>query len=125
MSYTLLAAGALLAAVILDALVLRTRLLRARVFWVAYAIVFVFQLIVNGVLTGCGVVRYDPHVIVGLRLAYAPVEDLAFGFALVLATLSVWTALREQTTNGADVGSCANSRHHRFGDADDGRGIRR
>jgi lycopene cyclase domain-containing protein len=39
-------------------------------------------------------VRYDPDAIVGLRIAYAPVEDLLFGFALVLLTLSIWTRLR-------------------------------
>jgi lycopene cyclase domain-containing protein len=38
-------------------------------------------------------VRYNPEAIVGLRIAYAPVEDLAFGFALVLTSLSVWVWL--------------------------------
>ena len=40
-------------------LVLRTRLVRRRVFWVAYAIIIVFQLISNGMLTYRHVVRYD------------------------------------------------------------------
>ena len=40
-----------------------------------------------------GVVRYAPDAIIGSRIAYAPVEDLAFGFALVLVTLSVWVWL--------------------------------
>jgi lycopene cyclase domain-containing protein len=48
------------------------------------------------VLTGRGVVRYDPSAILGVRLAYAPVEDLAFGFALVLTSLSLWTRLAPQ-----------------------------
>jgi lycopene cyclase domain-containing protein len=60
------------------------------VFWVSYAIIVVGQLAVNGVLTARGVVRYDPAAILGPRIVYAPVEDLAFGFALVLTTLSVW-----------------------------------
>jgi lycopene cyclase domain-containing protein len=47
-------------------------------------------LAVNGVLTGRGVVRYDPAAILGPRVLNAPVEDLAFGFALVLATLATW-----------------------------------
>ena len=51
-----------------------------------------FQLLSNGVLTGRGVVRYAPEAITGLRVAYAPVEDLMFGFALVLFTLSLWVA---------------------------------
>ena len=59
----------------------------------AYPIVFVFQLLSNGILTGRGVVVYDPGKILGLRIAYAPVEDLLFGFALVLITLSLWIAV--------------------------------
>lgn len=90
MSYTWFALGGVVVAVLLDHLLLRTNLLRRRVFWVAYAIVLFFQLIVNGVLTGLPVVRYDPDAILGPRLVWAPVEDLAFGFALVLVTLSIW-----------------------------------
>lgn len=93
MTYTVAAALGLLVAVSLDLLVLRTRLLVGRVFWCLYPIILAFQLASNGVLTGRGVVRYDPDAILGIRLAYAPVEDLAFGFALVLATLAVWSRL--------------------------------
>ncbi|MDI1464904.1 lycopene cyclase domain-containing protein [Catellatospora sp. KI3] len=91
MSYTLAAVLGVLAAVVLDLFVLRTRLLLGVVFWATYPIVLLFQLLSNGVLTGRGVVRYDPAAITGLRIAYAPVEDLLFGFALVLVTLSLWT----------------------------------
>jgi lycopene cyclase domain-containing protein len=76
--------------VVLDLGVLRTALVRRRAFWTAYAIVLFFQLIMNGLLTGLRIVRYDPARIVGLRLAFAPVEDLLFGFAMVTLTLSVW-----------------------------------
>lgn len=68
----------------------RTNLLRRKAFWTAYAIVLFFQLIVNGVLTGLPIVRYDSETIIGLRIAYAPVEDLLFGFAMILLTLSTW-----------------------------------
>ena len=93
MSYTLAALLGVLGAGLLDLVVLRTRLLPTRVFWVAYAIVIFFQLVVNGLLTGLRIVRYDPARIIGLRIAYAPVEDLLFGFAMVLLTLSVWVWL--------------------------------
>jgi lycopene cyclase domain-containing protein len=89
-TYTTTALAGALLAVGLDLFVLRTKLLARRVFWATYPIVLVFQLIFNGVLTGRGVVRYDPVAILGLRVAFAPVEDLVFGFALVLATLSTW-----------------------------------
>ena len=52
--------------------------------------IVVFQRRVNGLLTGLRIVRYDPAQIIGWRLAYAPVEDLLFGFALVTTTLTLW-----------------------------------
>ncbi len=90
MSYTAAAVVGLLCALALDLVVLRTRLVRRRVFWLTYPIVLMFQLIFNGILTSRGVVRYDPAAILGVRVASAPVEDLLFGFALVLVTLSLW-----------------------------------
>ena len=93
MSYTLSTLLGVLVAAVLDLVVLRTSLVRRKAFWTAYAIVVSFQLIVNGVLTGVPVVRYDADVIIGWRVAYAPVEDLLFGFALVLLTLSTWVWL--------------------------------
>lgn len=100
MSYTELVVIAVLAALALDLLVLRTRLVRRRAFWTAYAILAGFQLLVNGTLTGLRVVRYDPSTIIGLRLAYAPVEDLGFGFALILLTLSLWVRAGRRPTAG-------------------------
>jgi lycopene cyclase domain-containing protein len=89
-TYTVAALLGVGGAAVVDLLVLRTRLLRRRAFWVAYAIVLFFQLVVNGVLTGLRIVRYDADAVIGRRFAYAPVEDLLFGFAMVLLTLSVW-----------------------------------
>ena len=93
MTYTLAAVLGIAGAAAVDLAVVRTRLLTRKVFWVAYAIVLLFQLVVNGILTGRDIVRYDPAVIVGLRVAFAPVEDLMFGFAMVLLTLSIWVWL--------------------------------
>lgn len=93
MSYTLAALLGVIGAGLVDWSVLRTRLLRRRVFWTAYAIILFFQLISNGILTGRKIVRYDPGAIIGWRVVYAPVEDLLFGFALVLLTLSIWVWL--------------------------------
>ncbi len=90
MSYTALAVVGVAVAVVLDLAVLRTRLLARKAFWVAYAIVVFFQLVVNGILTGFSIVTYAPDAIIGVRIAYAPVEDLLFGFALVTQTLAWW-----------------------------------
>ena len=99
MTYTQLCLLAVTVSVLLDLLVLRTRLLTRKAFWVAYSIMVFFQLLTNGWLTGRGVVRYDAAAILGgaepvafgdWRVLYAPVEDLAFGFALILQTLCWW-----------------------------------
>jgi lycopene cyclase domain-containing protein len=89
-TYTSAAVIGVAATVLLDVAVLRTRLLARKAFWTAYAIVLVFQLVTNGILTGREVVTYDEGAILGLRVVYAPVEDLLFGFALVVQTLSWW-----------------------------------
>jgi lycopene cyclase domain-containing protein len=99
-TYTQLALVGAAAAVLTDTVVLRTWLLRRRIYWTAYAIVLFFQLITNGILTGRQVVRYDPATILGPRLAYAPVEDLLFGFALVTVTLSAWVWLGRRAARG-------------------------
>jgi len=98
-AYTVAAAIAVLIAVCADLVLLRTALVRSRTWWTAYGIVLFFQLLTKGWLTGRGIVRTSDDAIVGSerivflgdgRIAYAPVEDLAFGFALVLMTCAVW-----------------------------------
>jgi lycopene cyclase domain-containing protein len=100
MTYTIAALLGVGFAVVLDLAVLRTNLLRRKGFWASYAIIFCFQLLVNGILTGDRLVVYSPHDVLGgatphllgdWRIADAPVEDLLFGFSLVVQTLSWWT----------------------------------
>lgn len=93
MTYTWAAALGVAVALLVDLALLRTRLVTRAVFWWTYPLILVFQLLANGVLTGERVVRYARGAILGPRLAYAPIEDIAFGFALVLITLSVWVWL--------------------------------
>jgi len=92
-TYTLAALLGVAGAIAVDLFVLRTRLVRRVVFWATYPIIIAFQLLSNGILTGRRIVIYDPAAILGWRIAYAPVEDLLFGFAMVLLTLSVWVWL--------------------------------
>jgi lycopene cyclase domain-containing protein len=92
-SYTAAATVAVAVVVALDVAVLRTRLVGRRVFWVSYLILLCFQLLLNAVLTGRGVVRYAHSAILGPRVAYAPVEDLLFGFALILLSQAWWVWL--------------------------------
>lgn len=100
MTYTQAALLGVVGALVVDLFVLRTRLVTRRVWWVSYAIVVFFQLLTNGFLTGRGIVLYNPDDIIGLRIVYAPVEDLLFGFAMVLLTVSTWVWLGRRRTPG-------------------------
>jgi hypothetical protein len=104
MTYTQLAVTGVLLVIAWDLWVVRTRLLARRAFWMSYAIIVFFQLVTNGVLTGFRIVRYSGEAIIGSatpadgpppflgdgRLVFAPIEDLMFGFALVVLSLTLW-----------------------------------
>lgn len=104
MTYTQLAIASVLVVVAADIWVLRTRMVTRKVFWTSYAIVVFFQLVSNGMFTGFGIVKYDGDAIIGQtspaigpppflgdgRIAFAPVEDLLFGFSLILLSISGW-----------------------------------
>lgn len=104
MTYTQLGVLAVVLACVADLFLWRTKMLRRKAFWASYAIIVFFQLITNGMFTGGGIVLYDGEAIIGStspqtgsppfigdgRLAFAPVEDLMFGFALVLLAIDMW-----------------------------------
>ena len=107
MTYTQLTLFGVLIIVALDFYIFRTKILKRKVFWVSYSIVIFFQLVTNGILTGFGIVEYSGDAIIGSstaqdsppafigdgRLVFAPIEDLLFGFCLVVLTLVLWVWL--------------------------------
>ena len=95
MSYSDIAITAVLVAVMVDLFVFKNSLLTRTAFWISYSIILPFQLLTNWWLThlredGKAIVMYDPDTIVGTRIASAPVEDLLFGFALILSVMGLW-----------------------------------
>jgi lycopene cyclase domain-containing protein len=95
-TYTAAAVLGVAAALATDLLILRTRLVTRAVFWATYPVIIAFQLLANGILTGRRIVVYNPAAILGPRIAHAPIEDLLFGFAMILLTLSLWIWLGRQ-----------------------------
>lgn len=109
-TYTQLSIAAVVLAVLLDRHVLKTDVLKQKVFWVSYAIVVFFQLLSNGLFTGLGIVKYRDFAIAGGdspevgpppffgdgRIAFAPAEDLGFGFGLVVLAISLWIYLERR-----------------------------
>ena len=93
MTYTQLAVFAVLFMVSFDLYLFNTQLLKRKVFWTSYAIILGFQLLTNWWLTSRNIVMYRPESIVGMRIASAPVEDLLFGFSLILGVFMNWIRL--------------------------------
>ena len=92
-----------LLAFVLDFYILKTKVLKLRMFWLSYVIVLFFQFVTNGILTKNLIVRYNDFALIGGdysdktppmigdgRLFYAPVEDVFFGFSMIVMTISIW-----------------------------------
>lgn len=95
-TYTALAVVSVVLAVLLEWKVIRSGLFKTSSFYIAYLIVLFFQLLTNGYLTSNDIVQYDEDAITGLRVAFAPAEDLLFGFTLVTLTMAVWSRVGQQ-----------------------------
>ena len=90
MIYSDIALDAILLAVIADLFILRTQVITRGIFWLTYGLILPFQLLTNWWLTSKNIVMYSSTQIIGRRFAGAPIEDLLFGFSLILASLSLW-----------------------------------
>jgi len=95
--YTLWALVAAASVIAIEALWLHTGLFRRPAYWVTLAITWSFQIPVDGWLTklSAPVVIYNPKEFSGVRFPWdVPIEDFAYGFALVTLVLLVWVRSR-------------------------------
>ena len=90
MIYSDIALDAVLLAVVFDLFILRTQMMTRGIFWLTYGLILPFQLLTNWWLTSKNIVMYSANDIIGRRLAGAPIEDLLFGFSMILVTLALW-----------------------------------
>jgi len=104
MTYLQIALIYIFVAVLLDLVILKTNVLKLKLFWLSYAIVLFFQFLTNGILTRFLIVTYNPEILIGSgeyltktppfigdgRLFFAPVEDVLFGFSMIVFTISLW-----------------------------------
>lgn len=94
--YTVATLAAVLVVVAIEVFWARTGIFRSLQYWLAMAIIFFFQVLVDGWLTRLDdpVVRYTPGMFLGIRFPFSiPIEDFGFGFALVTAVIITWKAL--------------------------------
>jgi len=90
LSYTQITVYALILTIFFDMFITKNSLLSTLRFWFSYFIILPFQLLTNYWLTSREIVIYNSEAIIGLRLFGAPIEDLIFGFAMILAVMSLW-----------------------------------
>jgi lycopene cyclase domain-containing protein len=97
--YTVAAVAAVAAVVAVEVAWLRTGLLRRVSYWIALAICFAFQVLVDGWLTklSAPIVLYNPDHVTGWRFPWdIPVEDFLYGYALITLTLVLWERARHR-----------------------------
>ncbi|MEY3325474.1 MAG: hypothetical protein RJB59_196 [Actinomycetota bacterium] len=99
LTYTQITVYALIITIFFDMFVTRNSLLSTLRFWISYSIILPFQLMTNWWLTSREIVTYNPESIMGLRVAGAPFEDLIFGFAMILAVMSMWESILKTRLN--------------------------
>lgn len=93
MEYTWASIVAVLAVIAVEVFWLRTGLFGKVTFYVSYAIILFFQVLVDGWLTklSAPIVTYNPDANSGIRFPWdIPVEDYLFGFALIVLTMLLW-----------------------------------
>ncbi len=89
MEYTVLVIAGSLFVILLD-IILGTRILRQRLFWVFWSVVTVLMILINGYLTWRPIVIYNEAKMLGVRLFTIPLEDFFFGFSLIGLNLIIW-----------------------------------
>ncbi len=103
--FTVLAILSVVLVVAAELLWFRTGLFRMVSWWVAYAIIVFFEVLVDGWLTklSAPIVTYNPDEFSGWRFPFdIPVEDYLFGFSLIVLTLCLW--LRAGPRSGLAAG---------------------
>ena len=87
---------AIIAVVVVELAWFRTGVFKTAQYWIAIAITWLFQSIVDGWLTklSAPIVIYNPAQQSGLRFPWdIPIEDFGFGWAMVTLTILIWTRL--------------------------------
>jgi lycopene cyclase domain-containing protein len=91
--FTVLSIISVIAVVAAEFLYFRTGIFRTAAFWIAYAIILFFEVLVDGWLTklSAPIVVYNPDQFSGWRFPFdIPVEDYLFGFSLIVLTFLLW-----------------------------------
>jgi lycopene cyclase domain-containing protein len=61
------------------------------------AVLLVMTAIFDNFIVGTGIVDYDPDLISGVRIGYAPIEDFFYTLAAIVLIPSLWNWLRSRS----------------------------
>lgn len=75
----------LISTVVFLDLILKTRAYTSKNMWRSVGIIVLLTVIFDNLIVGLDIVRYDPNLISGIRIGYAPIED--FSYSLVIPYL--------------------------------------
>ncbi len=89
MEYTYLAVISVIIAIAAD-LLLGTKLIRNKKFWVFWCVMFMLIFLINGYLTWRPIVTYGEGYYLGVRLFTIPIEDFLYGFSLITLNIVIW-----------------------------------
>ena len=92
-AYPAMSVAAAAVVVVLELAWLRTGIFRMRSYWVTMAVVFAFQVPIDGWMTKLSdpIVIYRPDVLSGLRFPLdIPTEEFAYAFAMVTLAIILW-----------------------------------
>lgn len=59
-------------------------------------VLLVITAIFDNFIVGSGIVDYDPELISGIRIGYAPIEDFFYTLAAIVIIPSLWNWLRSR-----------------------------
>lgn len=84
---------AVVVVVVLELKVLRTGVFRQKAYWIAMAIIFAFQIPVDGWMTklSAPIVQYNPEVLSGWRWPLdIPTEEFLYAWAMLTLVILLW-----------------------------------
>lgn len=103
-TYVVMGLPFIVAVLVLDWFILKTRVVKKRDTWLIMAIMMGFTAVFDQFLTGLPIVLYDTNKTLGVQLGYAPIEDFMYTFAAVIGIGALLTyfsheKVSKKTTN--------------------------
>ena len=94
-TYLFLSLAGLFLAVFLDTIILKTNCVFQKATWKTAAVLLLFTLVFDQILTGLPIVIYNSSHILGFRLGFIPIEDLSYPLIASLLVPSLATYFKK------------------------------